>query len=622
MSVFINDVNDFIAPSQACVNPFVLESKSTAGDGNPGKVSIQTDFSVSEFETPAAVPNIIRATGSASNAIAKVSLNDCLACSGCVTSAETILIEEQSYDKLLDIIHEGTKIVVVCISPQTVASFAEFSQLSNEEVFLRLAGALKACGVYYVLDSASAGDVSLVEAKNEFVRRYKQNLGNCSVGASSSGSSSGRRQQKASAPATTALSSTRINVIKDEKSAQKHLYASNVPPSESSTAVMEEACVGEAKLSESMPMFISACPGWVCYAEKTHPHALPYLSTVKSAQQILGSLLKRKLKNDIQNNASRPQADVYVVSVQPCFDKKLEASRKDFYHDDLDCAEVDLVLSTTELWNMLESMSERFGATSTTSNEHPTAMDIEGTAAVVGEGREVNDGSQNGAPERKTFTLLQNLPIDKEPTGRDFVERLFRTWSEDGQHLVLAADSSAGSGGYLEYVLRTSAKEILGVDIHPNEPLDYKVGRNADISEVRIESPDASKKLTFARAYGFQNIQSVLLKLKRGKLDYDFIEVMACPSGCVNGGGQLRMGVGASKELPSAAKKRVESVEAVYHQRVYSSPDQSSLVQYLHHHHSQEQEEQLVQNDKQRLYHTRYHVIPKLEVIAPLASKW
>jgi iron only hydrogenase large subunit-like protein len=71
-------------------------------------------------------------------------------------------------------------------------------------------------------------------------------------------------------------------------------------------------------IERHLPMFASSCPGWICYAEKTHPQCLPYISTTKSPQQILGTLMKEVLG----------MKDVFIVSVQPCFDKKLEASRK------------------------------------------------------------------------------------------------------------------------------------------------------------------------------------------------------------------------------------------------------------------------------------------------------
>lgn len=41
-----------------------------------------------------------------------------------------------------------------------------------------------------------------------------------------------------------------------------------------------------------LPMLASACPGWICYAEKTHAEMLPFISRSKSPQQVMGSLVK------------------------------------------------------------------------------------------------------------------------------------------------------------------------------------------------------------------------------------------------------------------------------------------------------------------------------------------
>ena len=45
----------------------------------------------------------------------------------------------------------------------------------------------------------------------------------------------------------------------------------------------------------SFPLLASACPGWICYAEKTHGKLLPFISAVKSPQQVMGSLVKKWL---------------------------------------------------------------------------------------------------------------------------------------------------------------------------------------------------------------------------------------------------------------------------------------------------------------------------------------
>ena len=80
------------------------------------------------------------------------------------------------------------------------------------------------------------------------------------------------------------------------------------------------------QIASQLPMLASSCPGWICFAEKNHPQAIPYISTTKSPQQLLGTLVKAICQADQSlHSSSRP---IYLVSIQPCFDKKLEASRK------------------------------------------------------------------------------------------------------------------------------------------------------------------------------------------------------------------------------------------------------------------------------------------------------
>lgn len=89
------------------------------------------------------------------------------------------------------------------------------------------------------------------------------------------------------------------------------------------------------------------CIGWVCYAEKTHGNfILPYISRVKSPQQIIASLIKdyiSKLKN-------KSRTDLYHLTVMPCFDKKLEASRDQFFDVDTQTKDVDCVI-TSSMYN-------------------------------------------------------------------------------------------------------------------------------------------------------------------------------------------------------------------------------------------------------------------------------
>lgn len=56
-----------------------------------------------------------------------------------------------------------------------------------------------------------------------------------------------------------------------------------------------------------------------------------------------------------------------------------------------------------------------------------------------------------------------------------------------------------------------------------------------------------AKLLEVAKCYGFKNIQNTVQKLKRSKLKLDYVEIMACPSGCINGSGQFRGQFGAER---------------------------------------------------------------------------
>ncbi len=107
--------------------------------------------------------------------------------------------------------------------------------------------------------------------------------------------------------------------------------------------------VNKYKENPKLTLISGSCPGWICYAEKTHgSFILPYISTVKSPQQIMGSLVKDYMSRnvvlifyflkplkfykdfDLFKLLNAPPGQIYHVTIMPCFDKKLESSRKDF----------------------------------------------------------------------------------------------------------------------------------------------------------------------------------------------------------------------------------------------------------------------------------------------------
>jgi iron-hydrogenase subunit alpha len=96
---------------------------------------------------------------------------------------------------------------------------------------------------------------------------------------------------------------------------------------------------------EKLPQFTSCCPGWVKFAEHNYPEYLNNLSTVKSPQQALGSIIKKFYAKEIGVNPE----DIYLVSIMPCTAKKFEAEREELV------GEVDAVITTRELSQLIRS---------------------------------------------------------------------------------------------------------------------------------------------------------------------------------------------------------------------------------------------------------------------------
>ena len=234
---------------------------------------------------------------------------------------------------------------------------------------------------------------------------------------------------------------------------------------------------------ESVPMLASSCPGWICYAEKSHDHLLPNVSKVKSPQAIMGTLIKRFWSKFVGKGAN----EIYHAAVMPCYDKKLEAVREDFVNDSV--PETDCVLATTEILEWLDQIS----------------MNI------------------HHIPESPLDQLVSVSSLSLKSSAVQAVQA--------GSQQCLAP---LGSDGYLDYLFRTMASEN-GIQIQPGG-IVMQPGRNPDIRECSLDY--RGRTIKFALVYGFRNIQGLVRKIKMRKCEYDYVEVMACPSGCLNGGGQ------------------------------------------------------------------------------------
>jgi iron only hydrogenase large subunit-like protein len=68
----------------------------------------------------------------------------------------------------------------------------------------------------------------------------------------------------------------------------------------------ERAAASDGVSDGTLPMLSSACPGWVCYAEKTHGEMLPFIAATKSPQQVMGTLVKEWLGPHYWNKQYAP----------------------------------------------------------------------------------------------------------------------------------------------------------------------------------------------------------------------------------------------------------------------------------------------------------------------------
>ena len=437
---------------------------------------------------------------------AQISLTDCLACSGCVTSAEAVLVSLQSHSEVL-----------------------------------------------YALDSQPSIDLSYL-ANNHGAQGQDGKLFVASVSP----------QVRASLAATYGVSETRAGWMIDQLLGGPEGLASGGKHGNGFTWIVDTNAMREASLvlgaeevAESMsrdtqsapsddgasittpkkPILSSACPGWICYAEKTHPHVLPHLSRLKSPQALTGTLLKTVLSQRLN---IRPD-QIWHVSIMPCFDKKLEASR--------------------------EELTDIYWRPSSPKSPTQAVRDVD-CVITARELIMLADTRGIGFPNLPRRPLSSQIPFPDSTISAFFSPKKHRS----------QVPEAGTSGGYLHHILQTQ------LFLHPDSTLTSTRGRNADVVEYTITSSTSPTPIfKAARYYGFRNIQNLVRKLKPvkksrlpggrgqaskagGGMDFTYVEVMACPGGCTNGGGQIKVDdVALKPETAMSQKEWLNRVDEAYY---------------------------------------------------------
>ena len=246
-----------------------------------------------------------------------------------------------------------------------------------------------------------------------------------------------------------------------------------------------------------LPMTTSCSPGWIKFIEHTFPEYLDNVSTCKSPQQMFGALAKTYYA---QKRELDPE-DIVSVSIMPCTAKKYEADRPEMNSSGY--KDVDYVLTTRELAIMIKQAGINF----------------------------------EGLEETKYDGIMG------ESTG--------------------AAVIFGATGGVMEAALRTAYEIVTGRDV-PFNGLNITPVRGMDgVREASIKIENTTDEWKFLEgailktvvAHGLTNAKQVMKAVKNGTGDWHFIEIMACPGGCLGGGGQ---------PIPTNAEIRKKRAEAIY----------------------------------------------------------
>jgi iron-only hydrogenase group A len=246
-----------------------------------------------------------------------------------------------------------------------------------------------------------------------------------------------------------------------------------------------------------LPLTTSCSPGWIKYIEHIFPEYLPNVSTCKSPQQMFGVLAKTYYA---QKRNLNPK-DIVSISIMPCTAKKYEADRPEMRSSGF--KDVDYVLTTRELAKMIK---------------------------------------QAGI----SFEKLEDMKYDTlmgDSTG--------------------AAVIFGATGGVMEAALRTAYEIVTGREV-PFEGLNITPVRGIEgVREASVMIDKCKPEWAFLNgvelkcvvAHGLANARTVMQNVRDGKASYHFIEIMACPGGCLGGGGQ---------PIPTNEAIRKKRTEAIY----------------------------------------------------------
>ena len=265
------------------------------------------------------------------------------------------------------------------------------------------------------------------------------------------------------------------------------------------------------KEKTALPQFTSCSPGWVKYLEHFYPEHIDNLSTAKSPQQMFGALIKTFYA---KKKGIDPK-DIVVVAVMPCSAKKFECNRPEMH--DSGFKDVDYGLTTRELAQMIKEAGIYLPEMPQANFDDPFG-EASGAGLIF--------GATGGVMEAALRTVIEFV------TGKK-VENVFAN-----------ADITAVRGfegiRYAELPI-TEVGPVPKLIAHLVPDWNWLKGATLKIAVV----------------HGTANAKKVMDDIKAGGKfsKCHFIEFMACPGGCIGGGGQ---------PIPTTPEIRKLRAKAIY----------------------------------------------------------
>lgn len=290
--------------------------------------------------------------------------------------------------------------------------------------------------------------------------------------------------------------------------------------------IMEEGSefldrMGKRDQGAVLPMFTSCCPGWVRYVRLHRPDKLPSLSSAKSPQQMFGALLKSYVAPKVGMTAPR-SADDYQG---PSAVAEGAGSGIGVSTHPASASEDEAALAAAAESGAAEGAAAQGKRVFCVSFMPCVAKKYE--AAVEEMARSAEPDVDAVLTVRELQRLVRLAHVD--PTLLD--ERPFDDPMDEGSG---AAVIFGATGGVMEAALRSAYYLATGQNPDPDA---FSEVRGADGWKEKTFDLDGTP-VRVAVASGLANAAKLMDALDAGEVEYDFVEVMACPGGCAGGGGQ------------------------------------------------------------------------------------